>query len=394
MSTSGQVRPSDATTPFMSGFPQVTAFAPGRTELAGNHTDHQGGHVLSATVLLGIRAWAAENGSDFIRVESAGFAPCAVDLAGNLAPRPGERNTSAALVRGMAACFREAGIAVRGFDLRVESTLPAGGGLSSSAAFELLVGQVLNRLFAQGCIDAATLARWGCRVENDWFGKACGLQDQTIVANGGIQLMDFSQPVPTLHPLAFDFERAGYAVVLVDAHCDHSAATSDFSQIPADMQAVARALGADLLGRADAADFFAQVPALRMRLGDKAVLRALHYFQEDERVLQRAAALEAGDIDRFLRLANASGRSSAQYLQNVSTGGDSQPAMVALALADRLLEGSGAFRIHGGGFGGSIQAYVPLAMVDGFCRQMDAWLGAGSCLRLKLGGPGAWAAGK
>lgn len=368
---------------------RVTAFAPGRTELAGNHTDHQGGHVLSATVSLGITGEAVENGQGVIRVESQGFPPFSVSV-GAVEPRADERNTSAALVRGMVACFQAAGIPVGGFDLQVRSSLPAGGGLSSSAAFELLVGQVMNRLFADGSVDALTLARWGKQAECRWFGKACGLQDQTIVAAGGIQLMDFRDPDrPALHPVPFDFERAGYAVVLVDTHCDHSASNDDFSRIPQEMQQVARALGAGLLGEVAPDRFFAHLPELRRQLGDRPVLRALHFFREDASVQARVAALEAGDLARFLALTNASGRSSAQYLQNVTGGGAFQPAMVALALADTLLDGRGAFRIHGGGFGGSIQAYVPLDVADAFCERMDAWLGADSCLRLHLGVPGA-----
>lgn len=370
---------------------RVVASAPGRTELAGNHTDHQGGHVLSATVSLGITGEAAENGSGIIQVESDGFPPVSV-VVDDAEPRANERNTSAALVRGMAACFQEAGIAVRGFDLQVQSTLLAGGGLSSSAAFELMVGQLMNRLFADGTVDPLTLARWGKRTECEWFGKACGLQDQTIVASGGIQLMNFADARgPELHPVPFDFERAGYAVVLVDTHCDHSVSNEAFSRIPYEMRLVARELGAEVLGRVEPERFYAQIPQLREALGDRPVLRALHFFQEDASVQARVAALEAGDVARYLALTNASGRSSAQYLQNVTDGGTDQPAMVALALADTLLAGRGAFRIHGGGFGGSIQAYVPVDFADTFCARMDAWLGRGSCLRLRLGVPGAGA---
>lgn len=374
---------------FAADTPHVRAFAPGRTELAGNHVDHQNGRVLSAAVSLGIRAEAAENETDVVRVDSDGFAPMAVHIS-DTAPRENEYSTATSLVRGMVACFREAGISVRGFDVQASSTLPAGGGLSSSAAFELLMGQVMNRLFADGRLDAMTLAQWGKRVECDWFGKPCGLQDQTIVSHGGIALMNFADPAhPALTPVDFDFRRAGYAVILVDTHCDHSVHADEFAQIPADMQRVARLFGKDVLGQVDPADFYGKLPQVRAAAGDAATLRALHFFHEDDLVARRVRALQAGDMPAFLKWTNASGVSSAQYLQNVSAGGSDQPAAVALALADIVLDGRGAFRIHGGGFGGTIQAYVPLDLVPEFCERMDGWLGAGSCLDLPIGAPGA-----
>lgn len=374
---------------FTADKPHVAAFAPGRTELAGNHVDHQQGRVMSAAVSLGIRAEAAENGTDTVRVDSDGFAPICVDIH-DTASRESEYLTAISLVRGMIACFRKAGIPVAGFDVRASSTLPAGGGLSSSAAFEMLIGQIMNRLFADGSLDAMTLAQWGKRVECDWFGKPCGLQDQTIVSHGGIALMDFADPAhPVLTPVDFDFRSAGYAVILVDTHCDHSAHTDEFSQIPADMQRVARLFGKDVLGQVDSSAFYAKLPQVREAAGDAATLRALHFFHEDDLVARRVQALQAGDMASFLKWTNASGVSSAQYLQNVSSGGREQPAAVALALADIVLDGRGAFRIHGGGFGGTIQAYVPLDLVPEFCTRMDDWLGKGSCLDLPIGAPGA-----
>lgn len=374
---------------FVAGAPHVLAFAPGRTELAGNHVDHQHGRVMSAAVSLGIRAEAAENGTDFVRVDSDGFDPVAVDVHDG-APRECEYGTASSLVKGMVVCFEEAGIPVRGFDVEAASTLPAGGGLSSSAAFEMLIGQIMNVLFADGSVDAMTLAQWGKRTECKWFGKPCGLQDQTIVSHGGIALMDFSDPAhPVLTPVDFDFRRAGYAVILVDTHCDHSLHTHEFSQIPADMQRVARLFGKDVLGQVNPAAFYRRLPETRASAGDRATLRALHFFHEDDLVMRRVRALRAGDMASFLKWTNASGVSSAQYLQNVSSGGSDQPAAVALALADIVLDGRGAFRIHGGGFGGTIQAYVPLDLVPEFCERMNGWLGEGSCLDLPIGAPGA-----
>ena len=376
---------------FAAGMPRVAAFAPGRTELAGNHVDHQHGCVMSAAVSLGIRAEAAENGMDVARVESAGFGSMAVDIR-DTAPRENEHNTAISLVRGMIACFREAGVPVGGFDVRASSTLPAGGGLSSSAAFEMLIGQILNLLFAHGSMDAMTLAQWGKRVECGWFDKPCGLQDQAIVAHGGIALMDFSDPAhPALTPVSFDFGDAGYAVILVDTHCDHSLHAEAFSRIPADMQRVARFFGKEVLGQVDPAAFYRELPSVRTAAGDAATLRALHFFHEEDLVMRRLRALREGDMASFLKWTNASGVSSAQYLQNVSLGGREQPAAIALALADIVLDGRGAFRIHGGGFGGTIQAFVPLDLVSEFCARMDGWLGAGSCLDLPIGAAGAMA---
>lgn len=374
---------------FAAGMPRAAAFAPGRTELAGNHVDHQHGYVMSAAVSLGIRAEAAENATGAARVESEGFGPMVVDVC-DADPREDERDAAISLVRGMIACFREAGIPVGGFDVRASSTLPAGGGLSSSAAFEMLIGQILNLLFAQGRVDAMTLAQWGKRVECDWFGKPCGLQDQTIVAHGGIALMDFSDPAhPALTPVDFDFRDAGYAVVLVDTHCDHSLHADEFSRIPADMEQVARLFGKEVLGQVDPAAFYRELSFVRASAGDAATLRALHFFHEEDLVMRRVRALREGDVASFLKWTNASGVSSAQYLQNVSSGGREQPAAIALALADVVLDGRGAFRIHGGGFGGTIQAFVPLDLLSEFCTRMDGWLGAGSCLNLPIGAAGA-----
>lgn len=371
--------------------PQVRAAAPGRTELAGNHVDHQRGCVLSATVSQCITIEAARNDTAIIRVESEGFAPASVSLD-SLAPRVDEHAISQALVRGMAACFAEAGCTPTGVDMRVATTLPTGGGLSSSAAFEMAVGQIFNALWADGAIDALTRARWGSRAECDWFGKPSGLQDQTIIACGGIHLMDFSDPeCPALHPIPFDFGAAGYDVVLVDTHCDHSTYADEFAQIPRDMERVAQLFDAPVLGLVDVDEFLANVSRVRTEVGDRAMLRAFHFFREEELVRRRVEALAANDMAAFLRETAASARSSAQYLQNVSCETEYQPAMVALALADQVLDGRGAVRIHGGGFGGTIQAYVPQGLTKDFCTHLDAWLGAGSCMELSLGTAGAFA---
>ena len=380
----------------------VRAFAPGRTELAGNHTDHQGGRVIAAAVSCGIEMEVRSRGDGVARVESAGFAPFEIDL-GDLRPREDERNTTVALVRGVAAGLRAVGVEVGGFDARVSSTVPAGGGLSSSAAFELALGVALSmRNWGGGNVSSHSdetfpppqflieLAKIGQAAERDYFGKACGLMDQLAVALGGVVAIDFAGEEPRVEQIDFDFERCGLALCLIDTHCDHSFYTEEYSQVARDMDAVAAFLGAQVLSQVPEEVFFGRLADVRAALGDVPALRGLHYFHECHLVDARARAMREGDIDAFLHFTRVSGSSSAQYLQNVSTfDRASQPAMVALALADKFLEGKGACRIHGGGFGGTVQAFVPVERVERFTAQVDAHLGAGSCQVYRISERGA-----
>ena len=360
--------------------PVLQVISPGRTEIAGNHTDHEGGHVIAAAVDRAVTGLFRANGTDQIHLLSEGFGEVTVDL-GDLDPREDERATTASLVRGMAALFAQRGFALAGFDAACVSEVLGGSGLSSSAAFELLLAQAMNALWADGALADDELAMMAQRCEREWFGKPCGLMDQAAVALGGVQHMDFSKPgVLAADGLDFDFGEAGYAVCIVAVGADHAANTDDYAAVPAEMQDVARELGAEVLSQVGEDDVIAALPALRASVGDRAVLRALHYFREERLVAGRADALRAGDVDRFLELTRLSGASSAMYLQNVSIGGSSeQPSMVAIALAEELLGGRGAVRVHGGGFGGTIQAFVPLGAVEGFCAGMDAAFGAGAC---------------
>ena len=360
--------------------PMLEVTSPGRTEVAGNHTDHEGGHVIAAAVDRAVHGLARANEQNAIRLLSLGFGEVTVDLK-DLAPREDERNSTASLVRGMAALFAERGYTPAGFDLACRSDVLGGSGLSSSAAFELELGQAMNALWADGALAADELAMMAQRCEREWFGKPCGLMDQAAVALGGIQHMDFSQPgVLAANTLDFDFGEAGYAICIVAVGADHAANTDDYAAVPAEMQAVARALGAEILSQVSEADVIAALPRLREELGDRAALRALHYYREERLVAARADALRAGDVDAFLELTRLSGASSAMYLQNVSVGGASdQPSMLAIALAEELLAGRGAVRVHGGGFGGTIQAFVPLDAVEAFSAGMDAVFGAGAC---------------
>ena len=281
----------------------------------------------------------------------------------------------------MAALFAERGFAPAGFDMLCTSEVLGGSGLSSSAAFELELAQAMNALWADGALAADELAMMAQRCEREWFGKPCGLMDQAAAALGGIQQMDFSQPgVLAAQAVDFDFGQAGYAVCIVAVGADHAANTDDYAAVPGEMQAVARELGAEVLSQVGEDEVIAALPRLRERLGDRAALRALHYYREERLVAGRAEALRAGEMDRFLELTRLSGASSAMYLQNVSVGGASdQPSMLAIALAEELLGGRGAVRVHGGGFGGTIQAFVPLDAVEAFSAGMDAVFGEGAC---------------
>ena len=359
---------------------QLLVVSPGRTELAGNHTDHEGGNVIAAAVDRYVQGLFSPSELSVMRVLSEGYGMVEVGVD-DLGAREDERGTTASLVRGMAAQFAERGCEPAGFDAAITSDVLGGSGLSSSAAFELEIGQAINALWANGAIAADELAMMAQRAEREWFGKPCGLMDQAAVALGGVQHMDFSDPaVLKAEPLDFDFADHGYAICIIAVGADHSANIDDYAAVPSEMQAVAKALGKDILSQVGEADVLAAIPQLREQLGDRAVLRAMHYYNEQNLVAARVEALKSGDIKRFLELTRSSGISSAMLLQNVSVGGTAeQPSMVAIALAERLLENRGAARVHGGGFGGTIQAFVPIDDVESFSAGMDAVFGKGAC---------------
>lgn len=366
----------------------VYSFASGRTELAGNHTDHQGGRVVAAAVSCGTSMELSSLSGSMARVDSRGFAPFEIDL-GSDEPQETERGTTQALVRGVVAGLRKAGVPVGGFEVRAESDVPPGGGLSSSAAFELALAKGLAALFGDGVqLGPVELAIVGQAAERDYFGKPCGLMDQLAVALGGIAAMDFAtEGAPAFERIDFDFEDHGLALCLVDTHCDHSLYTREYAQVATDMAHVAQFMGASRLCEVSEGAFMGRLGDIRDQLGDLPALRGLHYYREMHLVDERIHALKAGDVGAFLNATRQSGASSAQYLQNVSClGRPEQPAMVALALCDALLGGEGACRIHGGGFGGSVQAFVPIDRVDAFQQGVDAQLGRGSCRSYRVGG--------
>ena len=374
----------------LGGRRALLAVAPGRSEIAGNHTDHEGGHVIAGALDVSVVAVAVPNGTNVVRVIDAAFPPFEVALDG-LEAREDERVSSASIVRGMAASLAGTGRAPSGFDLASTSSIPAGGGLSSSAAVEALYGRVMEALWEGPAVSAVELAKMGQRAERDYFGKPCGLMDQLSVCLGGLAFMDFERDEPRTAKLEFDFDAAGYGLVLVDVGCDHAPFTKDYAAVPVEMQAVAHLLGHERLCEVPREQFDAELPRVRKELGDRALLRAIHYWYENDLVDRRWDALNAHDVDAFLSLTRASGASSGMFLQNVSSGGDFQPAMAALGMAEHVLDGRGAIRIHGGGFGGSIQCFVPTGSLDGFIARMDAWLGQGSCRHYHIADEGAHA---
>ena len=360
--------------------------APGRTEIGGNHTDHQRGRVLAAAVDLDTRAAVALNGTDTVRVHSEGYPLCTVCL-NDLSPKAGEVNTTAALIRGVAARFGEMGCKVSGFDAWVTSTVLPGSGLSSSAAFEVLIGTVINALVFENKATAEQIAAVGQYAENVYFGKPCGLMDQMASAVGGLVAMDFANPEkPLIRPVTFDFSTSGHALCIIDTRASHADLTDEYAAIPAEMKAVSAYFGTEVLSQVEEAAFLKAIPALRLACGDRAVLRAMHFYREDRRAAAQAEALENGDFGSFLELVRQSGRSSWMYLQNVTVSGSAERQAVALTLAlcEEILQGRGACRVHGGGFAGTVQAFVPLDLLDSFKARIEAVLGENTCHILSI----------
>ena len=355
--------------------------APGRTEISGNHTDHQHGCVLAAAVNLVTVAEVTLNHFGLIRVQSEGYPVVEVDL-NDLSVHEEEKNTTASLIRGVAAAFSQRGAQLEGFDARVRSSVLPGSGLSSSAAFEVLIGTICNELFFDKRLSAVEIAQVGQYAENVYFGKPCGLMDQTASSVGGMVFIDFENPdSPVVERIDFDFSAAGHALCIIDSGADHADLTDEYAAIPGELKDVCAFFGKEVLRDIPEADFFAALPELRHRVPDRAILRAVHFYQENKRVQRQAQALRDGDFDTFLDLVSESGRSSWMYLQNITPTGatEHQDVAVALALCDTLLHGQGAFRVHGGGFAGTVQAFVPLEMLDSFKEGIERVLGKGKC---------------
>lgn len=361
--------------------------APGRTEIGGNHTDHQHGRVLAGSVTFDMVAAVSPNGLGELRVQSEGYDLCVVDLK-ELDARKEEENTSISVLRGSCAAYAQRGAVLEGLDVYITSDVPKGSGVSSSAAFEVLIGTILNELFMGGHklsnVEIAQIGQW---VENVYFGKPSGLLDQMAASMGNIVTIDFADPAhPVVEPVEVDFSQAGLALCILDSGADHADLTDEYAAIPNECRAVAKVCGGEVLRDVPFASFVQNIPACRAQCGDRAVLRAFHIYADNERVPQQVAALRRGDFDTFLRLVNESGLSSWEYLQNVIPAGckEHQEVAVTIAAAKHLLGGRGAVRVHGGGFAGTAQAFVPLDMLDAFKTGIEAVIGEGRCHVLSI----------
>ncbi len=376
-------------TGFMAAFggnPTKYFSAPGRTEVAGNHTDHQRGRVLAGAVNLDTVAAVRPNNTDMIRILSKGYPLYEVNVT-ELEPVDADINSTPALVRGIAARFTEMGCKVGGFDAYCESTVLPGSGLSSSAAFEVLIGTIINGLFFDNKVSAPEIAQIGQYAENVFFGKPCGLMDQTASAVGNLVTIDFfDKDHPVIEPVDFDFASCGHALCIIDSGADHADLTDEYAAIPGEIKAIAAYMGKEVLTEIKEEDFYAKIPELRKECGDRAVMRAIHFYQENARVPLQVEALRNGNFEQFLALVKQSGYSSYMYLQNVIPAGYKahQDVAVALGVCEHFLNGRGAYRVHGGGFAGTIQAFVPFDMLESFVAGMDRVLGEGACHVLSI----------
>ena len=360
--------------------------APGRTEIGGNHTDHQHGRVLAGSVNIDMIAAAAPNDKNQLRVQSEGYDLCVIDL-NDLEARKEEENTTAALLRGECAAFTQRGAKLAGLDIYISSNVPKGSGVSSSAAFEVLIGVILNDCFMTEKVSPIAIAQIGQWAENVYFGKPCGLMDQMASSVGNIITIDFASPAkPVVEPVAVDFSKAGLALCILDSGADHADLTDEYAAIPAECRAVAAVCGGEVLRDVPFETFLAKLPECRRQCGDRAVLRAFHVYADNDRVAKQVAALHDGDFGTFLSLVNESGCSSWEYLQNVIPAGykEHQEVGVTIAAAKHLLGDKGAVRVHGGGFAGTVQAFVPVEMLDEFKAGMEAILGEGRCHVLSI----------
>lgn len=361
--------------------------SPGRTEVGGNHTDHQHGRVLAAGVDLDVIAAACPNDEGIIRIKSKGYPEDVIDLR-ELAEKDSERGRSASLVRGIAARFMQLGLKIGGFDACTTSDVLGGSGLSSSAAFEVLVGTILSGLYNGGALDPVLIAQISQYAENVYFGKPCGLMDQTACAVGGFVTIDFDDPQkPVVEKVDFDFAHSGSRLCIVDTKGDHADLTDDYASMPAEMKSVAAQFGKEVLREVPPEEFYKGLGQIYGKVSDRAIVRAVHFYADNDRVPRQVAALREGDFPTFCRLVIESGRSSAMYLQNLFSCKDParQGLTVALALSERLLAGKGgAWRVHGGGIAGTIQAFVPESLLNGYRAMIDGVFGAGSCHVLSI----------
>ncbi len=367
--------------------------SPGRTEIGGNHTDHNHGRVLAGAVNLDNIAAASPNGTNLIRIKSEGYPDFQVDIS-RLAIDESNFYTSSSLVMGICAKMQDNGYKTGGFDACIDGRVPKGSGLSSSASFEVLVGAILNELFNEGKMSAVENAIIGQWAENNYFGKPCGLMDQTACAVGGLITIDFKDPSkPVVREVDFDFVSTGYSLVITDVGGGHDDAASqaEYASLPTEMKSVAAQLGASVLREVTLEQIVENIPKIREKTGDRAILRAYHFQGDNQRVVDQVTALENNDFQSFLDMVVESGYSSFMYNQNIYdvVHKSEQVVSLALALSEMVLKGKGAWRVHGGGFGGTIQAFVPQSELDRYVNTLEHVYGKGSCHKLFIRSKGA-----
>lgn len=365
--------------------------SPGRTEIGGNHTDHNYGRVLAGAVNLDNVAVASANGTNVVRILSSGYPQFEVDLT-NLTPNEKEFFTSVSLVRGISARMKELGFKIGGFDAVINSGVPKGSGLSSSASFEVLIGAIISHLFNDGKLDAVQNAIIGQYAENVFFGKPCGLMDQTACSVGGLVTIDFADPAkPIVKKVNFDFTKTGFALVITDTGGNHADLNDEYASLPTEMKSVAAKLGKKVLREVSLEQVIDAIPQLRGLVSDRALLRSIHFERDNARVAEQVSALEKGDFKSFLTMVIASGQSSYMYNQNVYPVNNvsEQGLSLALALSDIVLGDKGAWRVHGGGFAGTIQAFVPTNLLDKYVETLEHTFGEGKCHKLFIRPQGA-----
>lgn len=386
---SQKVRYCEAVKKFSDIYPddkEIKVFsAPGRTEVVGNHTDHQNGCVFAAAVDMDVIAVVSFNESGYMRILSEGYRAIEVSC-NNLELQKGESG-SPAIVRGVAAKFAEHGVKVGGFNMYSTSNVPAGSGISSSASYETLIGTVIDKHYNDGKLGAVEIAKIGQFAENVYFGKQCGLMDQTVSSVGGFVFIDFEDnKKPEIDSLSIDFDALGYNLFITDTKGSHADLTDEYTAVRTEMNQVANFFGKDVLRQVDSGEFFAAIPELRKKCTDRAIIRAMHFMDENLRPRKAFEALKNSDISTFLRIVNESGNSSDKLLQNIYSNKKpfEQAVNLGLAVSRKVLGNEGAVRVHGGGFAGTIQAFVPNRMAKEYKKILDGIYGKDSCRMMRI----------
>ncbi|MCR5304403.1 MAG: galactokinase [Lachnospiraceae bacterium] len=361
--------------------------APGRTEIGGNHSDHQHGEVLCGSISMDAIAVARPNDDSRVVLYSEGYGELELDIS-DLSIKEDEKESTKALIRGVAAGIEQRGYKASGFTAYVTSDVLGGSGLSSSAAFETLIGVIISDLFNDSSIDAVTIAKIGQFAENKYFGKPSGLMDQTACSVGSLCAIDFKDPEePVIERIQFDIGKAGYSLCITNTQGSHADLTADYAAVPEEMKKVASYFGKEVLRDVSETDVIENIPILQEKFGDRAVLRSVNFFEESRRAHQQAECLKAADVDNFLKLVSESGDASFKYLQNVYSNSNisEQGVSIALLVSSLALKGGkGVCRVHGGGFAGTIQAFVKNEAVEDYRKALDAVFGEGACAVMKI----------